>query len=339
VRKLRLHALSVRIMAAMVVLGGCGIDQGGAPVSGPATSTPSALLVVGPITGFGSVHVNGLTLQTAATDILVDGNPVSESALREGQIIRAVAAVTSSSIDAVTIEYRVSLRGPIQALGLGGRLIILGQTVDTDERTVFGTDGGNSLSDLGSPARVEVSGYRLPSGVLQATYIGVAEPTDPLTATAAITSVDNDALTFELDGLAVDYSQALVLDVPTGIPDVGLVVAVEGTDLGAGNELIVTQIRALDAAPGALIAADTTEARFAPTGTDAATARRANITSVITAADSPSSITIGDVTVSIDALTQIDGGVADDLLPGRLVRIEGDVSNVGLIRATRIELL
>ncbi len=345
-RKLSIPALLVRLISALTlsVLGGCGIDSGGAQAPAPAASSSSALLVVGPITGFGSVHVNGLTLQTAAADIRVDGNPVAESALREGQIIRAVAAVTSSSIDAVEIEYQANIRGPVDALGLGGRLVILGQAVDTDARTVFGTDGGSSLADLGSPARVEVSGFRLPSGVLQATYVGIADPTAPLTVTSAISSVDANALTFELGGLTVDYSQVLILDVPTGIPDVGLVVAVEGTDRAAGGELIVTRIRSLDAAPGTLVASDIGETSFAAVGTDASAVRRANITSVITAvlpsaAALPSSITIGDVTVSIDALTRISGGSVDELVPGRLVQVEGVVASVGLIQATRIELL
>lgn len=333
----------VRLISALAlsVVGGCGIDSGGAQAPAPAASSSRSLLVVGPITGFGSVHVNGLTLQTAATEILVDGNSVSESTLREGQIIRAVAAVTSSSIDAISIEYQVNVRGPVEALGISNpsnRLIVLGQAVDTDARTVFDIGGGDSLSDLVLPARVEVSGFRLPNGVLQATYLGIADPTAPLTVTTAISSVDANALTFELGGLTVDYSQVLVLDVPTGIPDVGLVVSVEGTDRGAGGELIVTRIRSLDAAPGAIVASDTAALSFAAVGTAESTELRANIFSVITAADLPSGITIGDVTVLIDALTRINGGSVADLAPGRLVQVEGEIVSVGVIRADAIEL-
>ncbi len=339
---MRMPAELVRIVSALAlaVLVGCGIDQGGAPATSATADSSSALLVIGPITGFGSVRVNGLTLQTAAADILVDGNPVSESALREGQIIRAVAAVTSTSIDAVTIEYQENVRGPVQALGrFPDVLVVLGQSVLTDARTVFDIGGGTSLDDLVLPARVEVSGFRLPSGVLQATYLGTADPAEPNTATTAITAVDVNALTFELDGLTVDYSQTLLLDVPTGIPDVGVVVEVRGTDIGPGGELIVTEVRSLPARPGDLVAEDTAAAAFAPArATDTAT-RRANIFGVVTAAALPASIAIGDVTVSIDALTQIDGGVASDLAAGRLVQVEGDVTNVGVIQADRIELL
>jgi len=332
-------ALLVRLTSVLALsfLGGCGIDQGGVQVTQPAP--PGALMIVGPITGFGSVHVNGLSLETAATEILVDGDPVPQSALKEGQIIRAVAAVTPFSINAVSIEYRENVRGPIEALdAAAGTLTVLGQQVQTNARTVLDIAAGGSLDDLALSERIEVSGFRLPTGAIQATYLGIAAPTAPLTATTAITSVDLNALTFELGALTVDYSQVLLLDVPMGMPDIGLVVEVEGTALSADGALIVTEIRSLPAAPGVFVASDTAPASFAAVGSGRSTTLRANIFSVITATDLPSSITIGDVTVLINTLTQIDNGSIDNLTPGRLVQVEGDVVSFGLIQADRIEL-
>jgi hypothetical protein len=333
------HSVSV---TAILALAGCGIDQGGAPAptaGAPATSS-SEIVVIGPITGFGSVIVNGLTLQTAAADIVVDGNPVSESVLREGQIIRAVAAVTSSSINAISIEYQENVRGPVETLDTAaGTITVLGQPVQTNTRTVFDIGGGSSLNDLALPARIEVSGFRLPSGTILATYLGVAGATDQLTATTAITSVDTNTLTFELGDLTVDYSQVLMLDVPTGIPDIGLVVEVEGTAVGVNGELIVTEVRALPTTPGDLAPNDLLRDETANPATDTPTDRRANIYSVVTATNLPSSITIGTVTVSIDALTQIINGNNNDIAPGRLVQVEGDAANSGVIEADRIELL
>ena len=176
-------AISVRSFSifTLLVLAGCGIDQGGAPAptAGAPAASASEMLVIGPITGFGSVIVNGLTLQTGAADILVDGNPVSESVLREGQIIRAVATVTSSSLNAISIEYQENVRGPVATLdAAAGTITVLGQRVQTNAQTVFDIGGGSSLNDLALPARVEVSGFRLPNGSLLATYIGVVAVTD-----------------------------------------------------------------------------------------------------------------------------------------------------------------
>ncbi|HEY5623233.1 MAG TPA: DUF5666 domain-containing protein [Gammaproteobacteria bacterium] len=340
---LHLRRIRARIagVIACLTLAGCGIDQGGvtSPTPGPATSSSSGLLVVGPITGFGSVLVNGIALQTAAADVLVDGNPVAESVLREGQIIRAVAAVTSTSINAVTIEYRASVRGPIQARRIDGAAVILGQLVITNERTVFDIGGGNSLNDIALFANVEVSGFRLPSGELLATWVGLAELTDSFTMAATITSVDAAGLTFDLDGLTVDFSEPLLLDVPAGVPDTGIVVEVRGTRLNDQGELVASEIRALPGRPGDVVVADTTEDAFAPArATDTGT-RRANVFGVVTAIGLPASISIGDVTVAIDTLTQIGNGDLGFIGIGQLVRVEGDVTNTGIIQADRIELL
>ena len=335
--------LRYRIVGAIITiaLSGCGIDQGGvtapSPVAGTGSSSP--LLVVGPVTGFGSVHVNGLVLETAAAEIRVDGVPISESALREGQIIRAVAAVTSTSIDAVTIDYQRNLVGPAGVLGFDGSVIVFRQQVITDENTVFGDPNGTSLSDIDLSGNVEVSGYRLPSGDILATYIGAADPAEPLTATATINAVDAAGLTFDIDGVTVDYSQSLVIDLPMGLPSVGLVVEVRGSATNADGDLVADEIRVVPARPGNVAAIDIVEDAFAPVAAPDAATRRANIAGIVTAANLPTAITLGDITVAIDALTQINNGVAADLVADRLVRIEGDITNAGIIEADVIELL
>ncbi|MGI9257615.1 MAG: DUF5666 domain-containing protein [Gammaproteobacteria bacterium] len=324
-----------------LALSGCGIDQGGVTSPSPVTRTggSSPLLVVGPVTGFGSVHVNGLVLETAAADIRVDGNSVSESALREGQIIRAVAAVTSTSIDAVTIDYQRNLIGPVGVLGFDGSLIVFRQQVTTDDNTVFGDPNGTSLADIDLSGNIEVSGYRLPSGAIRATYIGAADPAAPLTATATINAVDAAGLTFDVDGVTVDYSQSLVIDLPMGLPDVGLVVEVRGSTTNTDGELVADEIRVLSARPGNVAAVDIVEDAFAPVAAADAATNRANIVGIVTATNLPAAITLNDITISIDALTRFDNGDANDLAPERLVRIEGAVTNAGIIEADVIELL
>lgn len=335
--------LRCRIAGAIIALAlsGCGIDQGGvtspAPVAGTGGSSP--LLVVGPVTGFGSVHVNGLVLETAAADIRVDGNPVSESALREGQIIRAVAAVTSTSIDAVSIDYQRNLIGPVEAMGIGGIVYVFGQRVLTNENTVFGDSNGTSVADIDISGNVEVSGYRLPSGDIRATYIGTAAPAEPLTATATINAVDAAGFTFDIDGVTVDYSQSLVIDLPMGLPSEGLVVEVRGSTTNTDGELVADEIRVLPARPGDVAAADIVEDAFAPVAAPDTAISRANIVGVVTATNLPTTITLNDITISIDALTRFDNGDANELAAERLVRIEGDITNAGIIEADVIELL
>ena len=92
--------------------------------------------------------------------------------------------------------------------------------------------------------------------------------------------------------------------------------------------------------PGAFRASDTVAAvGAAAVGTTETREFRANVHSLITAANLPMSITLGDVEVGITVLTRVANGIIDDLQPGRLVQVEGEVVSAGIIQADRIELL
>ena len=57
------------------LLAACGIDQGG--IERPPEA-PQLTVISGPITGFGSVHVNGLVLDASTAQIRIDGAPAIE---------------------------------------------------------------------------------------------------------------------------------------------------------------------------------------------------------------------------------------------------------------------
>ena len=60
-----------------------GIDRGGRTIAS------------GPITGFGSVWVNGVEYSTTGATITVDDNPGTESDLRVGQFVRVEGTVAA----------------------------------------------------------------------------------------------------------------------------------------------------------------------------------------------------------------------------------------------------
>lgn len=85
----------LRLGAALIagtLLGGCGIDQRGAQFpSGPSsTGAQGAVLVSGPITGFGSIFVNDLRLETDGAQIVIDSQFATKSDPDIGLVIRAV---------------------------------------------------------------------------------------------------------------------------------------------------------------------------------------------------------------------------------------------------------
>lgn len=337
--------LCVSMLAALLVAG-CGIDQGG--VQGPGlpsggTDAAAATTVVsGPITGFGSVLVNDLTLDASTAQILIDGRFATEADLAIGQVIRAVAVADNGRLRAVSIEHDENLIGPIDAIdsldAAGGTLSVLGQPVIVDADTRFAS--ALTATDLQPDDTIVVSGLTLPSGAIQATFIRRAAPAEALQITAAISGVDASNLAFAIGTLTIDYSQALLLELLTGVPELGLVVEVKGTALADGV-LRASEVRLRPSLPGLFTAAATSLTSFESPLVGAATqsgALAVNFVGYVTASNLPGSVSLADVDVLIDAATLVDGGTAADLTVGAKVRVEGSVVVAGRVRATRIKV-
>ena len=325
---------------AAALLGACGIDQGGAPVI--ENDPPiGAQVVFGPITGFGSVLLNDLTVDSSAATILVDGFPATEADLRVGQIVRIVTLIEDGASTAVLIEYQENVSGPIAAVQVASdSLTILDQQIMTDASTRFDVPGVTSIDDLQPGAAVEISAFRDPGGVLRATYIGSVDSGDPLEISASITAVDLGAQLFFVGALTVDYSQAQSLDLPGGEPEVGLVVEVEGDALSGAGALIATRVAELAADPGLFSAIDTAidAASLAVATPATVTSFGANFAGFVIATDLPASISVGDVEIRLLAGTTIDGGTTTDLQPGSLVNVVGSIAEAGVIEAERITI-
>jgi hypothetical protein len=125
--------------------------------------------IVGVVTGFGSVFVNGMEIRyddSAPVDI--DGSASSAAALRAGQLVAIQAEGPASAPYARTISVRSAVAGRIEALELGsGMLTIGGQTVLVPE----GTWGANRFG-LGD--WVKVSGLRRADGTIVASRLDAA---------------------------------------------------------------------------------------------------------------------------------------------------------------------
>lgn len=332
------HSARAATLAALCALAACGIDQGGARVE-PGTALRTTL-VHGPITGFGSVLVNGLRLETTGVSVWIDGAPGSVADLRAGQMIRAVATPDADGLRAIVIEQDENVIGPVAALDAAtGSFSVLGQVVTTDAATRFDGTGLTALSDLAADDSVRVSGYLKPTGAILATYVGRVPSADPYQVTGAITSVDTASLRFYLGALEVDYSPAGMLDVSDGVPAVDLVVEVTGSL--AGGVLVADRVREVALVPGLFDSAATalTDAEQPIVSAAAASGDlAANFIGFITATNPPGRISLGDVDVLIRTSTMLVGGTAGDLVVGKRVQVEGDISIPGQIEADRIRV-
>lgn len=150
-----------------------GIGGTGAPVSlAPAITADRGIGgtgIVGVVTGFGSVFVDGIEVaydNSATVDI--DGGVSSVSALRAGQLVVVQADGSVASPYAKTISVRTAVAGRIDALERGsGTLTVAGQTVAVPE----GTWGANQF---GMGDWVRVSGLRRDDGTIVASRLDTA---------------------------------------------------------------------------------------------------------------------------------------------------------------------
>jgi hypothetical protein len=136
--------------------------------------------IVGVITGFGSVFVDGLEVAyTPATPVTVDGEPDPDATLKLGQLATIVAG-DGNGLHAVSIDLRHEVSGPVTSVtppgagpnGAGSdvaTIVVSGQTVAIDAATQ-----GQRILRPGD--WVAVSGLRQPDGVIAASRIDPREP-------------------------------------------------------------------------------------------------------------------------------------------------------------------
>ncbi len=326
---------------ALCCLAGCGIDQGGYSDPQPATAAQT-VVVSGPIAAFGSLTVNGTTLETGTASVVVDGSPATEADLRVGQVIRAIARQDGATTTALFIEFQKNLSGNIESLDpAAGSLTALGQTILTAAATRFDIPGVTRLADLQVGDRILVSGIPAPTGEIFATYIGPDDVAAPFEVTTVITAADQPSLSFDLGSLTVDFSQVMLLDVAAGMPQSGSIVRVIGSSL-ASDVLVATQVREVARLPGAFGATATqiSDGELAVVGAAPANAERtANFVGFVTATSLPDAIAVDDVDVQLDAGTVVVAGRKRDLQPGQRVQVEGRILEVGRVLAAVITIL
>ncbi|HEX9191217.1 MAG TPA: DUF5666 domain-containing protein, partial [Candidatus Deferrimicrobiaceae bacterium] len=225
---------------------------------------------IGPVSGFGSVIVNGVRYATDNANIVIGGaENRPEAELKVGMRVRVAGAfsATDNSGKATRIEAIREVLGPVDDNGVDNalnRLRVAGQTVLVDPATIF--DNVADLLELqaiqsrfrGHPG-VEVQGAADDNGFLHATYIrkGANDfpvATDNTEVRGKITGLDTTGLRFLIGSLPVSYSGSGLVKVNwpiTGLGN-GLYVEVKGklTAAGGTGTVNASRIEVLDNAVG-----------------------------------------------------------------------------------------
>lgn len=252
----------VFLMGSISLLASCGGETGGVGVGGTGTgasqmSTGSAptmsppvsiadipVTVTGPITGFGSVIVNGVKFDDTSASILRDAVAVSNAALRLGMTVEVMGTQSADGLVATANSIKIfsELRGPIQMVTTGAHsLSVLGSVVRVDASTVI--EGVSSFAAIKSGDIIETYGLRdLSTNEVIATRIEVEPSTSqtsvPVTLNGSVQNLNPAIRTFTLSGQSINYVAATI----TGNLLGNSLVQVKGTTPSTGGVVNATLV-------------------------------------------------------------------------------------------------
>lgn len=213
----KIIALPIILSTTAALLSACGESS-----SGPSSQNRA---VQGTVDGFGSVIVNGVHYQSTRTQFDIDDTAGVESQLRVGQVVTVVGSDDGAEGVATRIIYDADIKGQVTAVNSDtGVLEVLGQTVVTNAMTVF-SDLDVTTIQVGQ--MVELSGYRDGNGQLIATFIEAETETES-EIKGTISNLDTANKTFTIQGLSIDYSSTVSLELDEAELRNDMLVEVEG---------------------------------------------------------------------------------------------------------------
>lgn len=293
---------------------------------------------VGPVTGFGSVIVNGVRYGDTGIDNtnFFDGHGRTKADLKVGMMVAVSGSIngTDGTADNITVLRHVD--GPMDDNSVdpaAGRLKVMGQDVVVDASTVF-DNGIASLAELRTlqganvnHPELEVHGSADNNGVIHATYIlkwfddRVAGREVQVRGTVA--GLNPAARTFSIGRKTVDYSA--LAGIPAGVDNASFVEA-KGALRALDNVLVATSVKLEDAAGGQ------------PSGS------RAEVEGYINRVLVPGASfeLIGpNGTQSVTwttGTTAFTGGTGADIRAGVMIEVEGTRKTGGVLAATKIAI-
>ena len=306
--KLTRYGLISPLLAALI---SCASGSGGG-ITGSG-------IVIGPITGLGSIIVNGVTFDVDNANVTVNGTPADTSALKLGMVVEVRGTIDAGTATGVasSVAFDTDLRGPVEAVDVSqSTIVVLGQLVIATPTTIF---DGTTLDTLAVGQYIEVSGFVDGEGNVRATRVEL-ESDDEISEIEGLTAdLDAEGETFRIGGQLVDYSGAEIKNAPAG---------------GLQNGLFV-EVHAHTAATGGTLVADEVEVKGSDFGGDEG--EDVEIEGFVTRMISATEFVLNQTsTVRITAQTEFDGGSAADIAVDVRVEVEGVVDGTGVLVAREI---
>ncbi|HEY9199439.1 MAG TPA: DUF5666 domain-containing protein, partial [Gammaproteobacteria bacterium] len=239
------------VLALLLTLTSCG-GGGGSLAEGGIGGTG---ISTGPITGFGSIYVNGVEYDTQTAEVLIEGDvagtgdAVVLNNLAVGKVVTVEGSIpTGARATASRVYFNDNVEGPLQAIAVVDadtrELTVLGQTVIADADTRF---ENTTLGALAVNNQLEVSGLVQPNGAIKATFIekksAVFVDGGSVEVKGVVSNLDTLARTFTLSAVTVDYSGADTSELDAALAE-GDSVEVKG--VFSGGVLYATRLETED---------------------------------------------------------------------------------------------
>ena len=230
----------VAVLAAIVLAVGCG-GGGDSGVGAGGTGSPLSFSQ-GPITGFGSIIVNGVHFDDSGASVVDDdGNALSNTRnLHLGTVVDVQGGVvTDDAAAASVIHVHVDLLGPVTTAydAATGRLGVLGQPVRVLATTALDGFSGGAAGIPGGGVVAVSSLYDKATGVYVATRIDPAPGAAHFAIRGAPTAIDGAGGTFTIGTAVLRYGS---LAPPASFAVGQLLRAVLATSVDSHGRWVVT---------------------------------------------------------------------------------------------------
>ena len=237
------------LIAAALAITACG--GGGSTDSGTTTTASSSSFAAGPITGFGSVIINGVRFddsQASVTDD--DGVSHRNDELRLGMMAEVesggiVSDSSGSHSVARSIRFGSEIVGPVTSIAAdGSSLVVLGETVQVNAATLFDDSlVGGLVALVAGTSIVEVHGVLdVTTGLYTATRIEPKPNAAFFKLRGVVSNIDKTAHTFKIGtGTETISYAAIAASVPAAL-DNGLLVRVRLQTTQVAGQWIATAV-------------------------------------------------------------------------------------------------
>jgi hypothetical protein len=319
-RSLFRHASPIMFLCLLAALqAGCSGGSGDTLAGGGIGGTGVTIASVGEVNGIGSVVVNGITYDTTDARVIVEntlrgsGDQAVIHNLSVGMVVRVEGKLADNgTASADRVFFSNNLKGAVQSVSdldsHTKQVLILGQTILMDDRTVF---RNVEMGSIAAGMVLEISGYDDDSGRIFATYVNkVADSLPPggqVEIKGLVQKLVRPLSIFEIGGLTVDYSTSDLSGLPGNAPEAGQLVKVRGR-LEAADRLVAERIDL--------------EEEFGSRVFEVV-----ELEGIITQTGAPGQFSMGRYTVRVDVDTSYNNLTPQDLNRGTRVIVQGTLTD------------